>query len=79
MTGLASHQQCRGHPRVACQPSGGPFLSGRPLVNVKQLFLLLLTCYGLTPHALPHEFILFPMVLATPLTPLLVKAAPQSL
>lgn len=50
MTGLASHQQCRGCPQVACLPSRGPFLPGRPLVTVRQLFLLLLLiCYGLTP------------------------------
>lgn len=69
MTGLASHQQCRGCPQVACLPSRGPFLPGRPLVTVKQLFLLLLICYGLAPH----QFILSPPVLAAPLLPLLVK------
>lgn len=53
MTGLASHQQCRGCPQVACLPSRGPFLPGRPLVTVKQLFLLLLLiCYGLIPPSI---------------------------
>lgn len=71
MTGLASHQQCRGCPQVACLPSRGPFLPGRPLVTVKQLFLLLLLiCYGLTP---PINLSFLPPVLAAPLLPLLVK------